>query len=225
MKILSGVLLISALFLGDVFSPCFADIYKYVDENGVLHFTNVPTDGRFKFLMKEKRVQFRLGPGFEKYDALIWRAAEKHKVDYALVKAVIKAESNFNPLAVSRVGAKGLMQLMPRTAYALQVNDSFHPEENIEGGVRYLRYLLNVFKGDLPLALAAYNAGEGAVSRYKGIPPYPETRTYIRRVGRFYEQYKNEPRKPEASEGAGEQSASTGRPAAPASPEVRGRAF
>ncbi len=200
MKFLKAIIFLSAVALASgQFCPCFADIFKYVDEDGVLHFTNVPTDSRFKFLMKEKRVQFRLGPGFEKYDALIWKAAGKYQVEYALVKAVIKAESNFNPLAVSRVGARGLMQLMPRTAYALQVTDSFHPEDNIEGGVRYLRYLLNLFKGDLRLALAGYNAGEKTVSRYRGIPPYPETRTYIRRVLQFYEQYRNEPRRPDPS--------------------------
>ncbi len=182
------------------FTRAHADIYKYVDDKGVTHFSNVPTDARFKFFLRERRIQFRLGPGFEKYDALIWKASEKYQVDYALVKAVIKAESNFNPTAISRVGAKGLMQLMPRTAYALQVNDSFHPEDNIEGGVRYLRYLLNLFKEDLPLALAAYNAGEKTVARYKGIPPYPETRTYIRRVLYYFEKYKKEPRKEEPAE-------------------------
>jgi soluble lytic murein transglycosylase-like protein len=110
-------------------------------------------------------------------------------VDHTLVKAVIKAESNFNSKAVSRKGAKGLMQLMPRTASSLRVNDCFHPEDNIDGGVRYLRYLINVYDGNLPLTLAAYNAGEKAVARYRGIPPYPETQTYVRRVMRFYEEY------------------------------------
>jgi soluble lytic murein transglycosylase-like protein len=110
-------------------------------------------------------------------------------VDHALVKAVIKAESNFNSKAVSRKGAKGLMQLMPRTASSLQVSDCFHPEDNIDGGVRYLRYLMNVYDGNLPLALAAYNAGEKAVARYRGIPPYAETKTYVRRVMRYYEEY------------------------------------
>jgi soluble lytic murein transglycosylase-like protein len=175
----------------------FADIYKYVDEEGVVHFTNVPTNARFKLIFREKRVQFQLGSNFEKYDALIWKAAERHSVNYALVKAVIKAESNFDPRAVSRVGARGLMQLMPGTAYALGVNDSFHPDHNIDGGVRYLRYLLNVYKGDLYLALAAYNAGEKAVLRYRGVPPYQETQTYIHRVLRYYQQYSNEPRNPE----------------------------
>jgi len=181
------------------FSLSFADIYKYVDEEGVIHFTNVPTDGKYKLVLKEKRVQFNLGANFEKYDPLILKTAEKHSVDYALVKAVIRAESNFNPTAISRVGARGLMQLMPGTAYALRVNDSFHPEDNIEGGVRYLRYLLNLFQGDLHLALAAYNAGEKAVFRYRGIPPYQETRTYVRRVLHYFQEFSNEPRRPDLS--------------------------
>jgi len=182
-----------------VSSPSFADIYKFTDEDGVVHFTNVPTHGKFKLILKEKRVEFRLGPNFEKYDATIMKAAEKHGVDYALVKAVIKAESNFNPMAISRVGAKGLMQLMPGTAYALRVNDSFQPEDNIDGGVRYLRYLLDLYQGNIYLALAAYNAGEKAVYRYRGIPPYPETKTYVKRVLRYHEQYINEPKKPSQS--------------------------
>ena len=180
-------------------SPSFADIYKYIDEEGVVHFTNVPTHGKFKLVLKERRVEFRLGPNFEKYDATISKAAEKHGVDYALVKAVIKAESNFNPTAISRVGARGLMQLMPGTAYALRVNDSFHPEDNIDGGVRYLRYLLDLYQGNVYLALAAYNAGEKAVYRYRGVPPYPETQTYVKRVLRYQEQYINEPKKPDQS--------------------------
>jgi soluble lytic murein transglycosylase-like protein len=173
--------------------PVLADIYKYVDEKGVAHFTNVPTDAKFKLILKEKRVQFHLGPNFEKYDLMIMKAAKKYDLDYALIKAIIKAESNFNPMAISRVGARGLMQLMPKTAYALQVNDSFHPEENVEGGVRYLRYLVNLFKGNLYLALAAYNAGEKAVYRYNGIPPFQETRTFIRRVVRYFQEYSAEP--------------------------------
>jgi soluble lytic murein transglycosylase-like protein len=106
------------------------------------------------------------------------------------VKAIIKAESNFNHRAVSPKGAKGLMQLMPATASSLQVRDSFHPENNIEGGVKYVRYLLNFFNGNLPLALAAYNAGENAVLRYGGIPPYRETQTYVRRVLSYHDRFK-----------------------------------
>jgi len=132
------------------------------------------------------------GIDFEKYDLLIWKAAERYKVDYALVKAVIKAESNFDPLAISRAGAKGLMQLMPATADALGVNDSFHPEDNIQGGVRYLRYLLDLFEGNLHLSLAAYNAGENAVFRHNGIPPYRKTQTFIRQVLRYSQEYSSE---------------------------------
>jgi hypothetical protein len=177
-------------------SPSKADIYKFVDKDGVIHFSNVPTNGNWTLVIKEKRVQFNLGKDFEKYDAEIYKASQKYSVDYNLVRAVIKAESNFNPKAVSRAGARGLMQLMPQTAYALQVDDSFHPEQNIDGGVRYLRYLMNVFNDNLPLALAAYNAGEKAVFRYRGIPPYQETQTYVQRVMRFFQNYSRESRPP-----------------------------
>ncbi len=176
--------------------PSRADIYKYVDQDGVTHFTNIPTSKQYQLILKEKRVQFKLGPNFEKFDAAIHRTSEKYGLDSALVKAVIRAESNFNPTAVSRVGARGLMQLMPGTAYSLQVADSFQPEENIDGGVRYLRYLLNLFKGNLHLALAAYNAGEKTVHRYNGIPPYQETRTYVQRVLHFFRKYSEEGLKP-----------------------------
>ncbi|MCX7635931.1 MAG: transglycosylase SLT domain-containing protein [Syntrophales bacterium] len=162
-----------------------ADIYKYVDKNGVIHLTNVPTDGNVNYVLvyREKRVLFHVKPtDVAKYDAIINKAAEKYNMDPALIKAVIKAESNFNHRAVSPKGARGLMQLMPQTAHALQVEDTFHPENNIEGGTRYLRYLMRLFRGDLSLALAAYNAGENAVIKYNGIPPYPETRTYVSRV-------------------------------------------
>jgi soluble lytic murein transglycosylase-like protein len=173
-----------------------ADIYKYVDKDGVIHFSNVPTNGEWKLIIKEKRVQFNLGQNFDKYDAEIWKASQRYSVDYNLVRAVIKAESNFNPKAVSRAGARGLMQLMPQTATLLQVNDSFHPDQNIDGGVRYLRYLLNLFNDNLSLALAAYNAGENAVFRYRGIPPYQETQTYVQRVLQYFQKYSRESRSP-----------------------------
>jgi hypothetical protein len=169
-----------------------ADIYKYVDEDGVLHLTNVPTEinAQYVLVLREKPVHFMIGTDITKYDHLINRAAEKYKVDPSLIKAVIKAESNFNHQAVSRVGARGLMQLMPATATYLQVADSFHPENNIEGGVRYLRYLLNLYRENLPLALSAYNAGEGAVSRYNNqIPPYRETQAYVKRVLSYFNRY------------------------------------
>ncbi len=177
-------------------SPSFvsADIYKYVDPEGVVHLTNVPTltGVKYTLLIREKRVLFdrKLGSNISQYDDLILKASEKHNVEPALIKAVIKAESNFNHRAVSPKGARGLMQLMPATASSLQVQDIFHPENNIDGGVRYLRYLLNYFNGNLYLALAAYNAGENAVIKYRGIPPYRETQTYIRRVLSFLDKFR-----------------------------------
>ncbi len=175
-------------------SISFADIYKYVDPEGVIHFTNAPTHGKFEIVLKEERVKFRVGPNAEKYDLAIWKASEKYGMDYALIKAFIKAESNFNPKAVSRVGAKGLMQLMPKTAQALAVTDSFHPEDNIDGGVRYLRYLTKLFDGNFYWVLGAYNAGEKAVFQYNGVPPYRETRNFIQRVLHYFKQYNREPR-------------------------------
>jgi soluble lytic murein transglycosylase-like protein len=108
--------------------------------------------------------------------------SERYGVDPQLVHAVIEAESAFNPWAVSRKGAQGLMQLMPRTASALGVRDSFDPRDNIEGGVRHLRYLMDRYPGNVPLVLAAYNAGEGAVAQYGGVPPYPETQQYVQKI-------------------------------------------
>jgi hypothetical protein len=171
-----------------------ADIYKHIDKDGVLHLTNVPSDPNVKYvlIMREKRILFQPSIDVNKYDDIIKRTANKFGLDSALIKAIIKAESNFNHNAVSPVGAQGLMQLMPKTAYALSVDDSFHPEKNIEGGARYLRYLLKTYRGDLSLALAAYNAGEKAVAKYHyNIPPYKETQNYVRRVLSFYKSYSN----------------------------------
>ena len=119
-------------------------------------------------------------------DSLITEMAERHSLDPDLVRALIKVESNFNPVAVSHKGAMGLMQLIPRTARALGVRDVFDPKENLEGGMRHLRYLLDRYNGNLRLSLAAYNAGEGAVGRYQGVPPYRETQHYVRKVSTLY---------------------------------------
>jgi len=174
-------------------SIALADVYRYVDEQGITHFTNVPDNRKFKIWIRESRVLLKPNLGNVQYDALIEAAANRHQVDYALIKAIIKAESNFDHKAVSVKGAQGLMQLMPQTASTLQVKDSFEPEANIDGGVRYLHYLINVYEGDLRLALAAYNAGEKAVAKHRGVPPFVETRTYIRRVLDYYDRYRNEP--------------------------------
>jgi hypothetical protein len=169
-----------------------ADIFKYVDDEGVLHLTNVPSipNAKYVLVLKEKRILFRNNIDVNKFDQIIISAANKYKIDPALIKAVIKAESNFNHQAVSPVGAQGLMQLMPATASQLQVEDAFHPEKNIEGGVRYLRYLLNLYRGNLTLALAAYNAGERAVAKYNNqVPPYRETQNYVKRVLSLYNSF------------------------------------
>lgn len=171
---------------------CYADIYKYTDSEGVIHLTNIPTEhgAPYVLVMKEKRVIIQLKGNMAGYDDLIAKVSSKYRIDSSLVKAIIKAESNFNHKAVSPVGAQGLMQLMPATAASLQVRDAFHPETNIDGGVRYLRYLMNLFNGNLPLVLAAYNAGENAVLRNNNrIPPYRETQTYVKRVLNLFDQY------------------------------------
>jgi soluble lytic murein transglycosylase-like protein len=168
-----------------------ADIYKYEDREGVLHFTDAPTDRRFKIYMRVIKRDRRLRTTFhltgcardpKEFEPIINSCAVRYGVDKSLVKAVIQAESGYNPNAVSSKGAAGLMQLMPKTAQDLKVADSFDPTENIRGGVRYLKFLLDTFKGDVPLALAAYNAGLSKVARYGGIPPYEETRNYVGRV-------------------------------------------
>ncbi len=123
---------------------------------------------------------------------IIVRAAERYQVDPALVKAIIMAESGYNPRAVSKKGAKGLMQLMPRTARALGVKDIFNPEDNINGGVKYIKKLLNRYEGDINLALAAYNAGLRKVRQYKGVPPFRATKIYIRKVSEYYFLYKRQ---------------------------------
>ena len=194
------LILLSGIFgHGLVFpSPSSTEIYKYVDENGVIHLTNVP-DKRYTLVLRDGWVRFRLGANVDQYDSMIRKASERYGVDYALVKAVIKAESNFDPQAISRAGAKGLMQLMPGTAKALGVSDSFHPADNIEGGIRHLRYLIDLFNGNLQLVLAAYNAGEEAVFRYDGIPPYQETRIYVQRVLEYFQNYSSNPVTPGVS--------------------------
>lgn len=166
-----------------------ADIYRYEDEEGVLHFTDAPTHKQFKIFLrdlrkdKQLRTRFRVASGNpQEFEHLISAAATKYGVSASLIRAVIQAESGYNPQAVSRAGAGGLMQLMPGTAKQLKVADRFDPGQNVDGGVRYLKFLLDTFKGDVSLALAAYNAGLSKVAKYGGIPPYEETRTYVSRV-------------------------------------------
>jgi soluble lytic murein transglycosylase len=165
-----------------------ADIYKYVDANGVIHFTNTPTSSRYNLYLKERSPGSSSGDS--SFRAIISRQAATFRLDEALVRAVIKAESGYNPRAVSKKGALGLMQLMPDTARLLKVRDPLDAEENIRGGSRYLRLMLDEFNGNLDLALAAYNAGPNAVRRHGGIPPYEETRIYVDRVKTYMRHYR-----------------------------------
>lgn len=194
-----------------VAGPAGAAIYKYVDEQGVCHYTNAPGDKRYKLAdlnssprqpatqdgtvrradAKSRTFRFMKyrGRGTASYDFdhHIHRAAQAHNVDPMLIKAIIKTESDFNPYAVSSQGAQGLMQLMPGTASDLQVKDPFDAGQNINGGTRYIRRLLDSYQGDIRLSLAAYNAGPSRVK--KTIPRIPETVAYVSKVMRLYREY------------------------------------
>ena len=159
-------------------------IYHYVGSRGNSHFSNVPSDRRYVPIGEKKRN----APRVKSYDLMIVEAARAHGVPPALVKAVVASESSFNPKAVSAKGAQGLMQLMPATARSLGVQQPLHVEQNLDGGVRYLRSLIDRY-GDWSRALAAYNAGPRAVDRFGGIPPYRETREYVDRVLTYYRRY------------------------------------
>lgn len=173
----------------------FCGIYGYVDDNGVYHFTNIKPAGK-----KTYRVLIPDRPGKslaknidnDRFDPLILQHAYNHGVDPSLVKAVMKAESNFNPEAVSHKGAQGLMQLMPDTARLMSVQDPFDPDQNIRGGTKYLRFLDETFQGDVELILAAYNAGPNRVKEHRNnVPPIEETRNFIKRVKDYYYKLKN----------------------------------
>jgi hypothetical protein len=191
-------------FLTSLAANAHADIYQFVDENGVVHFTNVP-GGRVKKNAKvhaEVRVPASSSAAARpvppaagnqrtedipvSYVNIINSTCERFGVDPSLVHAMVKVESDFNPFAISSKGAMGLMQLMPQTASTLNVRNTFSPHENIEGGVKYLRYLLDRYEGNLSLALAAYNSGETAVKKWGTIPPFKETQDYVKKIMQIY---------------------------------------
>lgn len=162
----------------------WADIYRFKDKNGVWHFTNIKTDGRYRLYIittNKKPSQY-----IKDYDGIISQASRRFGVDASLIKAVIKAESDFDHRAISSKGAQGLMQLMPRTSDEMDVASPFNPEENIFGGTRYLSLLLKRFNNNKKLALAAYNAGPERVESCQGIPPISETRNFVKRVLDYY---------------------------------------
>ncbi len=166
--------------------PAAGDVYQYVDANGVVHFTNVPTDPRYRPLFRGTAAASSRP---KEIHQMIHGAARRHGLDPALVKAVVKVESDFDPSAVSTAGAMGLMQLMPATAAHLGVINPFSPAENIEGGTRHLGRLLDQFKGDLSLSLAAYHAGAKKVEAYGQVPPIQQTQSYVRKVLAAYRSY------------------------------------
>jgi soluble lytic murein transglycosylase-like protein len=165
-----------------------ADIYKYVNENGLTIFTNIPNDNDAKKIISEETPRPRRNiRNSDYYNDIIYSTSDKYNIEPSLIKAVITAESNWKTTAVSTKGAIGLMQLMPSTATDMLVNNPYDPEENIEGGTKYLRYLLDIFNGDVTLALAAYNAGPERVKKFRDVPPIPETQQYVKRVLSMYE--------------------------------------
>jgi soluble lytic murein transglycosylase len=179
---------------GDV----FAGLYAFTDEQGIVHVTNrPPVSSSVEQRLQSRETDVVPVPGFSRslirrsaqFEHVIKEAADYYSLPVALVRAVIAAESNFEASAVSRAGALGLMQLRPQTAAAMSVSNSFDPRDNVFGGARYLRLMLNQFQGDVVLAAAAYNAGPSAVERARGIPPFKETRDYVARVLRLYARF------------------------------------
>ena len=171
----------------------YADIYKYVDEYGVAHFTNMPDSKGYKKIISERPGKNTTEPvtksasNTSDYRHIVNSKAKKYNIEPSLVKAVISTESNWDSSAVSRKGAIGLMQLMPLTARDMGVSNPFNPEENIEGGTKYLRFLLDKFGGNVPIALAAYNAGPATIEESGGIPRIQETQKYVKKVLYIYD--------------------------------------
>lgn len=182
---------ISSLLL-TVSSTLSADIYKYVSPDGKVYYTDRPSHQFYKRIIRTRPSSYnwavgRIRSNKQKYNDIIAKAASDYQIDEKLLHAVIQAESAYHAQAVSSAGAVGLMQLMPDTARRYGVRDRTDPEQNINGGTRYLRDLLAMFNSNLTLAVAAYNAGEGAVKKYNNsIPPYPETRNYVKQVLALY---------------------------------------
>jgi soluble lytic murein transglycosylase-like protein len=180
--------------------PAGAEVYKFVDENGVLNYTNIepPKNVEYKTMKFPcyasdsscRKIEWEEVPlNTSSFVSQIRSAAVYNAVDEALIRAIIHAESAYHSDAVSPKGAQGLMQLMPATQTELNVRNPFDPAHNIAGGVRYLSSLLTEFEGNVTLAAAAYNAGPGAVRRYGGVPPYEETKEYVRRIKILYRRY------------------------------------
>jgi soluble lytic murein transglycosylase-like protein len=188
-----AMLLLSAVIIAILcclipLGSAICDIYGFKDENSVWHFTNIPSDPRYRLYMKSNGLKAK--PYMVKYDEIINIASRQFNVDPHLVKAIIKAESSFDPHAISESGAQGLMQLMPDTARDMRVKNPFDPEENILGGTKYLSLLLTRFKRNTRLAVAAYNVGPTTVDNCNGIFPNPQTSRFVERVMAYYQEFR-----------------------------------
>jgi len=168
------------------------DIYKYKDANGVLHFTDSPKKAGYQLYIRDRASRRPKWSNYapDTYDLYLDQASQTYQLSFPLLKAMVKVESDFNPRAVSKKGAKGLMQIMPENYRSLQIADPFDPWQNIMGGAQYLRQMVDRY-GDTRLALAAYNAGPTAVDQYSDIPPFPETTRYVQKVLHYFDYFKN----------------------------------
>lgn len=187
-KLILSASIIGALFFLFPFNTTNGDIYRFKDKNGVWHFSNIPSDHRYRLYIKTSGLKAK--QYIIKYNTIIDKASKQFDVDPCLIKAIIKAESSFEPDAISSSGAQGLMQLMPATAKDMQVNNPFDPEENIFGGTKYLNLLLKKFKQNTRLAVAAYNIGATTVATYNSVPPIPQTRRFVERVMKYYIEFR-----------------------------------
>jgi len=182
-RLISCAGLIAIFFL----SNAEADIFRFRDKEGVWHFTNTRSDARYRLYIRTRGIGGK--QYLKEYEDVIRKAAEQFGIEANLIKAVIKAESSFDPDAISESGAQGLMQLMPDTANDMKVDDPFDPEENIFGGTRYLSLLLQRFNQDKRLAIAAYNVGPTTVTKHNAVPPIPQTRRFVEKVMKFYREF------------------------------------
>jgi hypothetical protein len=187
-RMLLSAAIIATLYCLIPLDSARCDIYGFKDEQGVWHFTNIPSDPRYRLYMMTSGLRAKLY--IVKYEEIISKAARQFDVDPDLIKAIIKAESSFEPDAISESGAQGLMQLMPATARDMEVSNPFDPEENIHGGTKYLSLLLKRFKRNTRLAVAAYNIGATRVDNCNGIPPIPQTRRFVERVMAYYQEFR-----------------------------------
>ncbi|HLG19019.1 MAG TPA: lytic transglycosylase domain-containing protein [Bdellovibrionota bacterium] len=173
--------------------PVRADFFTFTDADGTIHFADEPPDhAQFSIYKLRNEDPFRIAAiriPREELRKLISRYSSQYNVTPSLIEAVVKAESEYDPMAVSKKGARGLMQLMPTTAEQLGVFNPHDPKENLRGGIRYLKQLLEQFQGDVELAVAAYNAGPGAITKYGGVPPFPETVDYVKKVRKYYDRF------------------------------------